>query len=343
MEREKNMDVLSDTLHHMRLQSALYGRLHLTEPWGFLLEPSTHANYCLVLEQDQNKNCYITLDSDKQKPISIKKGDFLLLPRVNGYRLTDAIGRPTVDLIKYFQTGAADEAKQITTDADSVLIIGCFQFDQDHTNPLIKSLPELIHIHNQNGAADANLLATINLIAMESERSGARQGIDFTVSRLTEVLLAQAIRHMASNLARCEESRSWLKALIDPQIGRAIAYIHEHPGSTITLEILAKHCDMSRSAFAQRFAALTDFTPAEYVTMWRMHKAGLMLKEQDHKIATIADAVGYNSEAAFSTAFRRVHKVAPGQYRQLARERAVDMGTGKTPITSDNRPLVSAL
>ncbi|MBC7996379.1 MAG: AraC family transcriptional regulator [Leptolyngbya sp.] len=318
------MDVLSDVLKSVRLKGVLSGQIQLSAPWGIKVDSSKHANFCFV----KRGSAYLTLQSHGG-PVAITGGDFLLLPRVRGYVLQDRLESPTVNLFDLF---SCENPPETTTfgggGAATTLIMGCFEFDCDDINPLMNVLPELVHIMGDHGELEASLDTTLKLIA--SETNSKKPGTEFTVSRLTEVLFAQVIRKLAKDMVKCNESRSWLKALTDDQIGKALTYIHANSSQSLTLDDLAKQSGMSRSAFAAKFANLTDYTPAQYVTLWRMHTAGQLLKEGKHKVAAIAAMVGYESEASFGTAFKRVYGCAPRAY-------------AKSKSTESDRLLVPAL
>jgi AraC-like DNA-binding protein len=140
-------------------------------------------------------------------------------------------------------------------------------------------------------------------------------GSEVVANRLAEVLFIQAIRaHIASGAEICK--RGWLRAIFDLQIGAALKSIHENVNSPWTVESLAESAGMSRSAFAERFKELLGQTPLEYVTEWRMQKAVQLLQLGDKKLIDVAQSVGYESDAAFSKAFKRVVGLTPGEYRR---------------------------
>jgi len=140
-------------------------------------------------------------------------------------------------------------------------------------------------------------------------------GSEVVANRLAEVLFIQTLRaHIASGSESCK--RGWLRAIFDRQIGAALRCVHENVKSPWTVQSLAAAAGMSRSAFASRFKELLGQIPLDYVTDWRMQKATQLLNQQDKKLAEIAQSVGYESEDAFSKAFKRVVGVAPAEYRR---------------------------
>ena len=154
--------------------------------------------------------------------------------------------------------------------------------------------------------------STLQLLAVETARRSL--GTDIVVSRLADILFIQAIRaHAASSEA---EASGWIGALTDPRLSRAFAAIHARVQHPWTVEDLAREAGMSRSAFAARFRDSVGLSPLDYVTRWRMFRAGTLLRRGDRSIAEIATKVGYENESAFAKAFKRVTGITPGAYRK---------------------------
>lgn len=142
-------------------------------------------------------------------------------------------------------------------------------------------------------------------------------GADLIVPQLVDTLLVFVVRRWLEQQPL--EGAGWLGALRDPQIGRALALIHEAPGHRWTVEALALEAAMSRATFARRFATLVGESPHAYVTRWRMSLAAKLLRTTSSSAEEIATQVGYESPTAFSGAFRRHLFVSPGHYRNAAK------------------------
>jgi AraC-like DNA-binding protein len=141
--------------------------------------------------------------------------------------------------------------------------------------------------------------------ALASEMAQQAPGSDVVATRLAEILFIQALRaHIASEVEW--RNKGWLRAIFDPQVGAALSAVHNSVSTPWTVESLATAAGMSRSAFAARFKELLGQTPLKYVTEWRMQKAMRLLQQHDKKLIDIARLVGYESDAAFSRAFKRV-------------------------------------
>jgi AraC-like DNA-binding protein len=183
-------------------------------------------------------------------------------------------------------------------------------FDRASLKPVTQLLPSFILIK----ADQARTLALHNTMqALASEMAEQTPGSEVVANRLAEVLFIQMLRaHIASEPERF--SKGWLRAIFDPQMGAALSAIHDSVNTSWTVESLAETAAMSRSAFAVRFKELLGQTPLEYVTEWRMQKAMQLLGQRDKKLIDVARSVGYESDAAFSKAFKRVVGANPGEY-----------------------------
>jgi transcriptional regulator GlxA family with amidase domain len=182
--------------------------------------------------------------------------------------------------------------------------------------PLKRLLPELILI-KADQAQSLALHSTLQLLA--SEMAEPAPGSEVMVNRLADILFIQCVRaHIAASSESCKTG--WLRATFDPKIGAALKAMHERVENPWTVETLAAAAGMSRSAFALRFKELLGETPLEYLTNWRMYKATGLMQKNDMKLFEVAKSVGYDSDAAFSKAFKRVLSVAPRDFRRSARE-----------------------
>jgi AraC-like DNA-binding protein len=152
------------------------------------------------------------------------------------------------------------------------------------------------------------LNTTLSMLA--SEMAEPAPGSELVANRLADVLFVQCLR---AHIASCSESckNGWLRAVFNPQVGVALKSMHEKVEAPWTVESLAAACGMSRSAFAVQFKELLVETPLEYLTSWRMHKATALLRRDNKKLFEVAKSVGYDSDAAFSKAFKRILGVTP--------------------------------
>jgi AraC-like DNA-binding protein len=186
---------------------------------------------------------------------------------------------------------------------------GRFIFNDETSGLLLASLPPLIHVRGGLPQARA-LRSALDLIAFETEV--ARPGGTAIAAGLCSIVLVNILR---TYLAGDERPRGWLGALADPQIGAALRLMHGNVARRWKVSDLANDVGMSRTSFAERFKNLVGMAPLEYLTHWRMTIARNALKRDNANLATIAETIGYESDTAFSLAFKRMFGSSPGRYR----------------------------
>jgi len=256
-------------------------------------------------------NCWLSVNGIPD-PIPLTGGDcFLLAPR-SGYTLRDSLRTRPRSYCEAARPGSSNVIQYGGGGAPTTIISGFFSFDGPSVKPMSQLLPALNLIKSEQARSLA-LHTTIQLLA--SEMTEQAPGSVVVANRLAEVLFIQTLRaHIASGKESCK--RGWLRAIFDPQIGTALNAVHDNVDRPWTVESLAAAAGMSRSAFALRFKELLGQTPLEYVTDWRMQKAIQLLPQRDKKLIDIAQRVGYESDAAFSKAFKRIVGLTPGEYRR---------------------------
>ena len=307
------MDVLTDVLESIHVRSLVAGRFEFTAPWGLRMTRGVPGFYVVT------RGMFWLEVEGLGDPIQLAGGDFVVLPKgqahvIRDNRRTKAL--PCEDVLNscanrkgcqpggVFQYGGGGAA--------TTIVGGAFRIDDAASNPLIRSLPPIIHVRNDRGTPVEWLEATLHFVA--SEMAAGQPGAATVVSRLADILFVHAVR---AHLAHAgDNATGWLRALVDPQIGQALGLIHQQPEQTWTVESLAEQVGMSRSAFAARFMQLVEEPPLTYLTRWRMTKASRLLRIGRASIGEISGQVGYEAEAAFSKAFKRWHGVAPGAYRK---------------------------
>jgi AraC-like DNA-binding protein len=191
-------------------------------------------------------------------------------------------------------------------------VCGAVRFDHPAARQLVKLLPPMIHVEASSSPQMEWIQSTLRFMAAEAKE--LRPGGETIITRLSDILVIQAIRSWIEDDAAAQTG--WLGALQDKQIGRAIALIHRDPARAWTVASLANEVAMSRSAFAARFTDLVGEPVMHYASRWRMHVALTWLKEDDAALADLANRLGYQSEAAFSRAFKRFIGISPGAIRR---------------------------
>jgi AraC-like DNA-binding protein len=293
-------------------------RLEATAPWGVKqdqqteekvtpsdkkMSPTDLAHFAML----SRGNCWLSVEGTPE-PIPLTGGDCFLLARG-----TSIVLRANNNVAHYGGGGAR-----------TTIVCGSFSFDRASLKPITQLLPSFILIK----AEQARTLALQNTMqALASEMAEQVPGSEVVATRLAEVLFIQVLRaHIASGP---ERNKGWLRAVFDPQMGTALSAIHDRVNTPWTVESLAEAAGMSRSAFAARFKELLGQTPLEYVTEWRMQKAMQLLQQRDKKLIDVARSVGYESDAAFSKAFKRVVGANTGEYLKRGFEGHGNAGTAE--------------
>jgi hypothetical protein len=262
------MDLLADALSIIQFEGTVYCQAEFTAPWGVDWEQRNgHAGFFMV----NRGACYISSDA-LGEPLALRPGDLVVTPKAKGYVLRDApsskpkrfddvAGEPeTFSRLRIVHHGGGG----VMTN----LIMGCFKFDETSRNPLIQSLPDFIVIKSEEMQVVPWLEPTLRFLA--SECCEEKLGSSLTTSKLTDLIFIQAIRFHLTMGDHQSSPPNWLKGAADPIIGRALSHMHESPEAPWTVAALAERAGMSRSAFASRFKELTDKSPLEYLTTWRM-------------------------------------------------------------------------
>ena len=306
------MDPLDDVFQAMRVENALYARLEATAPWGLKTRRvDGTARFGLMLRGA----CRLTLDdSAGQAPVALAAGDCFVIPHGLPYTLRDAPKSPTVNCVDAIRSnvGGVVRVGGPGDGPQTVIVSGWFHFDPHGARPLLDLLPPLIHIRMDHERAQL-LQSTLQVLAMETSRRGLGSGL--VVSRLADIIFMQAVRaHVES--VDAQSDNGWFAALADRRLGAALRLLHKDLSAVWTVESLAEAAGMSRSAFALRFKEKIGQSPLDYLTRWRMFRASHLLRRTDKPMIEVAGSVGYESEAAFNKAFKRVAGVAPGAYRR---------------------------
>ncbi len=306
----RSIEPLGDALHFLRMSGVFYCRSELTAPWALELPPFEHCMMFHVITQGE---CW--LEKDDADARHLRVGDLALVPRATGHRLFSAPGVAAAklfDLPREFATDRYELIRHGGGGAPTTIICGVVRFDHPAARQLIEVLPTIISVDVWSSPETEWLQSTLRFITAEAQE--LRTGGETVITRLADILVIQAIRSwIASDPAA---QTGWLAALRDKQIGGAIALIHRDPTRRWTVEALASAVGMSRSAFAARFTELVGDSAMRYVTRWRMHAALTWLQDSDVPLGEVARRLGYQSEAAFSRAFKRFIGSSPGEARR---------------------------
>ncbi|KRE89823.1 cupin [Frateuria sp. Soil773] len=313
-------DPLDEALHLLRMSGVFYCRSEFAALWGLALPPlPQHLMFHVVTAG----TCWLKVGGCP--PRQLHPGDFVLLPHGTGHELGDVPGTHCEPLFDLPREKVSERYEVLRHGGDGTpahLICGAVRFDHAVAKQLVDMLPLTLHI---SPAKDPSLSWMSDLLRfMAAEARNLRPGGDAIVSRLADILVIQAIRSWIETVPGTQAG--WLHALRDRQIGQAIALIHRRPEQPWTLASLAEAAAMSRSAFSARFTALVGMPAMQYVAQWRMQVALTSLRERNVPVGTLAGNLGYQSEAAFTRAFKRHVGMSPSAARTA---RDADAATGR--------------
>ncbi|QDK39366.1 AraC family transcriptional regulator [Bdellovibrio sp. NC01] len=299
-------DTLSDVLMKMRLKSSAAGILDTAGKW--VVENSTFGGFKLqvVLKGDR----YFVGDG-KSKAIHVKAGDCVLLtgkkPLIIGSDL-DAKKRIRMEDLHKTKTGGV----MTINGGGEMLSIGThFEFEGHLPKVLFEGLPTWIHV---DGNSDQAAVLRWSVERFKAEFFGKNPGRGLILNHLTPIMLLQILRIYLETSNK--KQQNWLFAISDPQLSKVFDKMHSQYQEPWSLESLAEVAGLSRSGFALAFKKKVGISPLDYLTNWRMQIACDLLRTEGQNVSSVAEAIGYESESAFSVAFKRVIKCRPGQYQR---------------------------
>jgi len=304
------MDILTDVLNTLELKGWLSSRRELQSPWRYDFAASKDSMFHVI----SFGGAYLQVEGEAE-PLRVEDGEVVLFPTGHPHSLYDDPASPLTRLVHLDYNPQRSHHLVSCEGAGPKLLMlcGAFHFEYPHDFPLLHRLPKLVHIHGAQGRMDQGFADIVSLIARES--ASLQPGTEVMLRRLTELLFIQIIRLWTDQQANA--SISWVGALRDQSISAALGLIHQSPERQWKVQELAEAAALSRSAFSARFTELVGEPPMTYLTRWRMLRATRMIKN-DIRMETIADLLGYESEAAFRKAFKREIGIPPAQYRKTS-------------------------
>jgi AraC-like DNA-binding protein len=318
------VDVLSDVLRAVRLTGAIFFDVEARAPWvaatpeGFSIggKVMPQSEHVIMFHAVTSGGCWAELLDGSMPPMRLDAGDIIVLPMGDAHVLCSEPGMRTEANIDQYRRpidrslpivvsgiggGGAERARFVCG------YLGC---DARPFNPVLHALPRVLLARAMDGVG-----CMTQLIRLAVEESTARRsGGESVLSRVAELMFVDVVRRHLDMLPK--DAGGWLSGLRDPHVGAALALMHGRPADAWTLERLAHEVGLSRSVFADRFAHFMQETPMHYLTRWRMQLASHLLERQGFGVAQVAAEVGYESEAAFSRAFKKSVGVPPGAWRR---------------------------
>lgn len=317
------MDALSDVLRVARLKGGVFLHAEFSAPWCIatyadadmcmpFMGPTSHIiPYHYIVEGE----VLVKVQGSDDPPVRLGPGEIVLVPYNNVHLMGDAISRAPVDagellrppdsngLFSIRHGGGGDKVK---------MVCGFLSCDGAETNPVLSTLPPLLVLNIDEGGGAEWIRSTFQFAA--DEVAMGRPGSEAVLAKLAELLFAETVRRYVESLP--DGQTGWLAGLRDPYVSKALSLFHAKVAHPWTIDELAREVGLSRSALADRFVALIGKAPIHYLAHWRMQVASQELRNTNATLAQIAVAVGYDSEAAFSRAFKKSFGSAPASWRR---------------------------
>lgn len=315
------MDALSDVLRVLKLTGGVFLDAHFAAPWCVRSRAEPEEWQPFVMGEPAQIIFYhyvvsgrLEIKIEGQPAVTVNGGELVMLPRNDEHLLGSSVALPVIEADQLKPVRDANGFVQIRHggNGDPAHIVCGIIGVESARHPLIDALPSMLKLSVTGNPAREWISSSFRYAAQEVAASRAGSGT--VLSKLSELLFVEAIRGYVETLPR--ERTGWLAGLRDPVVSRALSAIHARIAHPWTTEALAQEAFLSRSAFAERFTALLGMPPMGYVTLWRMQVAARQLRESQSSIAQIAVSVGYESEAAFSRAFKREFGVTPAMWRR---------------------------
>lgn len=330
-----NADPLSDVLRSIRLRGAIFYHVSFGDDWVAQTPGSAMLAQALMPGAEHVLAYHFFMRgagwvaTDGLPPQRVADGGIVMFPRGDPHTLSSAPGMQARGDDSDWRVVTRDDPKPIAVayhdgvlrpgtleparEARTVLVCGFVRCDLKPFNPLIAALPRLLHL--PAGGVGAWVDPVLRQAVDESRDD--RAGSAAVLERVSEMLFVDATRRHLETLP--ESSTGWLAALRDRHVGQAIGLMHAQPAEPWTIEELGRRVGLSRSTLHERFAALVGLPPMQYLANWRIQAGARRLREGRDTVAAIAQDVGYESEAAFSRAFRRLVGQPPAAWRRAQR------------------------
>ncbi|MBK6971760.1 MAG: AraC family transcriptional regulator [Sterolibacteriaceae bacterium] len=327
-------DTLSDVLGTVRLRGAVFYYVSCREPWSAegsgvreVAAAVTGAEHVIAYHMITKGDGWAAVSG--LGPVRLATGDVVMFPQGDAHVMSSAPGlkpshsdfdwvyaarnQPMPMPIAYHSGVEQPGASMPVDTADTILLCGFIACDLRPFNPLIAALPRVLHVP---AAGAASWVASI-LDQAVAESRDPRAGSDVLLARISEMFFVDAVRRYIESLP--EPATGWLAALRDRHVGKAIGLLHRRPAEHWTIDELGRQVGLSRSALHERFLEFIGQPPMQYLANWRMQRGAVLLRDGDATVATIAQEVGYDSEAAFARAFKRLVGQPPAAWRRAQR------------------------
>ena len=314
-------DVLAETLRAIRLTGSVFLNARFSRPFGIITPnqfgagtPLAHLRHVCVFHLIASGSCTVEIEGGERHTVSA--GDILLLPFAVTHKVWSGDCPEMAfapDLMRPGPIGGLWTLDHGGGGEVTRMVCGFIESREFLGAPVFQSLPPLLVDRTRDDKVRAIITSTVRDILLLAD--AATPGTELMVARLMELLFVEVLRRHASQLP--DTARGWLAALNDPIVGRTLRLIHRDPAQRWTVGALAREAGTSRSVLFERFNAIVGQPPIEYLASWRMQLAAERLRNTHDGLAAVAADVGYESEASFNRAFKRLTGLTPGRWREV--------------------------
>jgi AraC-like DNA-binding protein len=325
------VDVLSEVLRAVTLQGAVFYNAEFSSPWGFRSPASQviarhfgpGTGHVIIYHLLTEGSAWVQLDRDDR--VDLVPGDIVVFPHGNPHRMGHGEAVQPVDnsteLDRIFSQGL-QAVRLGGGGAVTRLVCGYMTCEPQMCRLVLAGLPPLVRVNIRNDESGTWLENSIRFSV--SSAGTANAGAEAVLAKLSEALFTETLRRYIAVLPSSQTG--WLAGARDPEVGRALGFLHSQPAHPWTIGALAQSVGVSRAVLAERFRQFLGEPPITYLTRWRLHLGARLLAANSQSVAQIASQVGYESEAAFNRAFKRFFTVPPARFRRDSRSRAANSG-----------------
>jgi AraC-like DNA-binding protein len=317
------MDALSDVLRVAHLTGGVFLHADFFAPWCMSARVAPEhcspalgaASHLILYHYVVEGDLHIQVEGEDGKSLIIGAGEVVLLPRNDLHLMGSDLSLTPVagsDIIHPPKNGGLASIHYGGTGRRTRMICGFLGCASAEGNPVISTLPAMLKLNADQGGAAEWIRSTFQYAA--EEVSAGRPGSETVLAKLSELLFVEAVRRYAEALP--DGQTGWLAGLREPYVARTLALLHSDIARRWTVDDLGREVGLSRSALADRFIRLIGVPPMHYLAGWRMQVAIQKLRNTSSSLAQVAEIVGYDSEAAFSRAFKKTFGAAPGTWRR---------------------------
>jgi AraC-like DNA-binding protein len=315
------MDAFSEILSGVKLSGAVFFTAEFSAPWGFSAPSAKVAAETLAPSAAHLVLYHLLIDGsgfvemEDGQTVALVPGDLVIFPHGDPHHMSN--GKATRPPFPNYGITPKIKARDLSPlragggGAVSKFVCGYMTCDPHLSRPILNGLPPVFKVNVRTDSAGHWLESSV--LHLVEEAASGRVGSEAMLAKLSEALFVDTLRRYVDGLP--EQQNGWLAGARDPVVGRSLALLHGRVAHPWTIADLADEVGISRSALVERFSRYLSEPPMAYLTRWRLQLAAESLQKTSRGVADIATDIGYQSEAAFSRAFRREFGQPPGRYR----------------------------